>query len=141
MERSETSPDDFLATLDGDIRSTMSELDGLITVAMPGCSRTLWTGVFWGGTEQRIIGYGDLVQTRSKGPDVEWFMVGLARQKKHYSLYVNAVEDGAYLLHQYADRLGNVKIGSANVSFASSEALDHAALTELLERAHFLAAG
>lgn len=138
MERSPVSPEDYLATLDGEVGTTMSVLDALIIAAMPGCARSLWTGVFWGGSEQTILGYGDLRQPRPKGPDVEWFKVGLARQKRHYSLYVNAVENGAYLVQAYAGRLGRARVGSANVAFTSLDALDLAALNELLGRANSL---
>lgn len=136
MERSQQTPDDYLATLDGQVGADMAALDKLIIEAMPSASRTLWTGVFWGGTDQAIIGYGDLLQPRPKGPDVEWFVVGLARQKRHYSLYVNAVEDGAYLLHKYQDRLGKVKVGSANLSFTSLAAIDQHELSEMLRHAY-----
>ena len=54
----------------------LTELDALLAAAFAGRSRLLWTGVFWGGSEQEIIGYGDLVQSRPRGPDVEWFVVG-----------------------------------------------------------------
>lgn len=138
MERSQIHPDDYLASLGAEIAATMKAADLLIREAMPGASRSLWTGVFWGGTEQTIIGYGDLRQPRPKGPDVDWFQVGLARQKRDYSVYVNAVEDGAYLVQSYADRLGRAKVGSANISFTSLAGVDHAVLTELLRRAHDL---
>lgn len=136
MERSERPVDDFIASLDDDIRITMEQVDEAIVGAMPGRRRVLWEGVFWGGTEQAIIGYGDIVQPRSKGEEVEWFIVGLARQKKHYSLYVNAAEDGGYLLRKYEDRLGKVKTGSANVNFTRLENLDLDALAELCAHAH-----
>jgi hypothetical protein len=89
----------------------------------------------WGGTQQRIIGYGSHRYVNRSGKDVEWFVIGLARQKQHLSLYVNAVEDGAYLVQGYADRLGRVKVGSANVTFRRLADLDLAVLRELLDRA------
>jgi hypothetical protein len=64
--------------------------------------------------------------------------VGLARQSRTFSLYVNAVEDGAYLLSRYADRLGKVKVGSASISVAAIDDLDLRSLRELLTRAHEL---
>lgn len=120
---------------------TLTALDADIRTAMPGCSRQVWTGRFWGGTDQQIVGYGDLVQPRPRGPGVEWFVVGLARQRRHYSLYVNAVEDGRYLGQHYAERLGRVRAGSASLGFGSREALDLAVLDEMLRHAHRLTAG
>lgn len=139
MRISDTTPEEFLSSLDdADVRRHMHSLDHLISGVFAGRSRRVWEGVFWGGTEQRIIGYGDIVQPRPRGGDVEWFAVGLARQSKHYSIYVNAVEDRAYLLAQYAGRLGKAKIGSASLTFTDPAVLDHAALVELLERAEAL---
>ena len=143
MERVDTDPDDFLeAFADESVRTTMQRLDQIIRAALPGRNRTLWEGVFWGGTDQSILGYGDIVQPRPKGETVEWFLVGLARQKDSYSLYVNAVEDGAYIGQGYADRLraagvakSRVKIGSASIGFGSLDDVDVEVLAELLGRA------
>lgn len=131
MERSSISPESYLAGLVGDVAETMSAVDATLQAAMPGRIRTVWDGVFWGGTEQTIIGYGDIVQRRPRGADVEWFMIGLARQKQHYSLYVNAVEDGAYLGQAYADRLGKVKAGSASLTFTHLDRIDLDVLAQL----------
>ena len=103
---------------------------------MPGRRRALFVGTFWGGTDQQIIGYGHIVQSRPKGEEVHWFLVGLARQKDHYSIYVNAVDEGKYLGQQYAGRLGKVKLGSASIGFKRLEDLDLDGLEELMQRAH-----
>jgi hypothetical protein len=138
MHQVDASPDEYLATLADDVRPDMERLDALIAAAMPGRSRVLWEGVFWGGTEQRIIGYGDLVQPRPRGADVRWFVVGLARQKAVSSVYVNAAAGKRYLLSEYADRLGRVKTGSAVINIRSVADLDQPAFTELVARANEL---
>lgn len=138
MERSATGPDEFLASLDDDVRSSMEQLDELVVASMPGRARVLWEGVFWGGSEQSIIGYGEVVQRRSNGDAVEWFAVGLARQSSYYSLYVNAVEDGEYLGRRFADRLGEVKLGAASIGIKQLDDVDLEVLAELLRRAHEL---
>ena len=135
MERVDTDPSDYINSLDQQDRSVMLTLDGLITDAMPQRSRVLWHGVFWGGSEQTIIGYGDIRQTRPRSDDVEWFLVGLAKQKNYYSLYVNAATDGKYLGQRYADRLGNVKLGSASIGFRNLDAVNLEVLAELLAEA------
>ena len=139
MEITDTDPDDHIASFDDPtLAETMRSLDALITAALEGRQRVLWEGVFWGGSEQTIIGYGHISQPRPKGDDVDWFLIGLARQKRTYSIYVNAAEDGSYLAHRYADRLGKVKLGAANISFRHHDDIDRATLTELCERAHEL---
>ena len=103
---------------------------------MPGATRWLWVGTFWGGTDQSIIGYGDIVQPRPRGADVAWFAVGLARQQRHLRLYANAVDDRRYLGQVYADRLGKVRVGAASISFRRAEDLDVDGLRTMLEHAH-----
>lgn len=48
----------------------MIAVDRVLVRAMPGASRRLWVGTFWGGTQQEIIGYGDVVQPRPRGDGV-----------------------------------------------------------------------
>ncbi len=146
MERVDTDPEEFIASFDDPAqRDTMAELDRIIRVAMPDRSRTLWQGKMWGGTDQSIIGYGDIVQERPRGDDVEWFLVGLARQKTNYSLYVNAVKDGRYIGQVNEERLrlagvakSRVKIGAASIGFRSLDDVAVDVLSELLARADAL---
>ncbi|MDJ0925769.1 MAG: DUF1801 domain-containing protein [Acidimicrobiia bacterium] len=135
MDIVDTDPSEYIGTLDDEDREVMSMLDKLITDAMPTRRRVLWHGVFWGGSEQTIVGYGDIRQPRPRGDDVEWFLVGLAKQKSYYSLYVNAVADGKYLGQRYADRLGKVNLGSASIGIRDLDAVNLDVLTELLTEA------
>ena len=134
----DTGPDAYLASLPDEHRDTLRSIDRAICRALPDRQRVLWQGVFWGGTHQSIIGYGHIDQTRSSGETVEWFLVGLARQKRNYSIYVNAAADNAYLAHSYADRLGKVKLGAASIGFRRLEDLDLKVLIELVTKADCL---
>jgi hypothetical protein len=78
MEIVKTDPTNYISSLDEPDRTVMLTVDRLIGDAMPNRRRALWQGVFWGGTEQAIIGYGDIRQPRPRGEDVEWFLVGLS---------------------------------------------------------------
>ena len=139
MHKVGSDPDEFFrAAFDDDVKTGMVRLDALIREALPGRERSLWEGKFWGGTDQQIVGYGDIVQPRPRGETVEWFLVGLARQARHFSVYVNAVDDGAYLLDQYRDRLGSVKTGAASIAITSLDKVDLDALGEMFRRAHEL---
>jgi hypothetical protein len=136
MHISDVDVDTHLAGItDAGVAETMRSLDELITAAMPDRRRALYVGKFWGGTDQEIIGYGHIVQLRPKGEEVHWFLVGLARQKDHFSLYVNAVEDGKYLGQQYKGRLGKVKLGSASIGFRGLDDLDLDVIEEMVQRA------
>src|SRR5262245_3931987 len=136
MEKTRRSVDLFLRGVPEPDRAAVVAIDRVLVDAMPGVSRRLWVGTFWGGTHQEIVGYGDVTQTGSDGREVAWFRIGLARQAKHLSLYVNAVEDGEDLAPRYAARLGKVKVGSASITFRRLEDLDLGTLRELATRAY-----
>ncbi|MCA0293703.1 MAG: DUF1801 domain-containing protein [Actinobacteria bacterium] len=133
MERTGEDVDLFIAGCGQP--EAMARLDALVREALPDAGRVLWRGDFWGGGEQAIIGYGDLRQQRPRGKTVEWFLVGLALQKRHFSLYVNAVRDGRYLGQAYGASLGKVRVGSAAITFASPDSLDAAEVREMLAEA------
>ena len=135
MERVESSPDDYIASQDPDIRAVLDALHTLIKTALPGRDSCMWEGVFWGGSEQKIIGYGHYSYQRSDKKRVEWFTVGLARQKNYFSLYVNAVEGKKYLAEIYGPRLGKVKTGKSSISFRNLSDVNLDVLSEMIEHA------
>lgn len=138
MRISEKSVDSWLESLDDPRAEDIRALDSMISQEFAGDARVLWAGKFWGGTDQTIIGYGDLYQPRPKGDPVHWFVVGLALQKSNISIYVNAVKDGAYLGKAYGDRLGKVKLGSASIGFKSLADIDFNELRAMLKEAKSL---
>jgi hypothetical protein len=133
MEKVKKSPDKHIDSLPEGQREDVRALDKQISKIFAGQSRVLWEGVFWGGSEQSIIGYGDFNYKRSAKETVEWFMVGLAAQKNYISLYINAAEDGQYISKKYGDKLGKVKIGSSSVSFKKLEDVNIKELLKLVE--------
>ncbi|MFJ4026798.1 hypothetical protein ACIPWF_05780 [Paenarthrobacter sp. NPDC089989] len=137
MERSNVDVDDFLALPSSP--PALSQLDALIREELAGLERVLWEGPMWGGTEQRIIGYGAISQPRPKGEAVDWFLVGLAAQSRHLSIYVNAAGEGGYLVQSWASELGDVKVGAAAITFKDPSRLHEEALRRLLRRARELA--
>ena len=48
----------------------------------------------------------------------------------------NAVSDGTYLGHKYADRLGRVKVGAASIGVRKLDDLHLDALAAMLTEAH-----
>jgi hypothetical protein len=138
MQRSDTDPDDFIASLPDGAREDVAALDAAIAASMAGHERVLWEGVMWGGTEQRIIGYGAQRYINRSGTQVDWFLIGLARQKDHLSLYVNAADERGYLGKTFAPRLGKVKAGSASLTFKRTADLDITVLREMITRARDL---
>lgn len=135
MERTGVDVDTFLSGLPDARRDEMRTLDALITKHRGPRERELWQGVFWGGTEQSIIGYARIEQPRPKNPPVEWFLIGLALQQKHLSLYVNAASEGAYLTKKYAGRLGSATVGAAAVTIARLDTVDLDGLEAMIAEA------
>ena len=135
MERVETSPEDYIASQEPEIKTVLDELHTLIKTALPDQDYCMWEGVFWGGSEQQIIGYGNFAYVRSDKKKVEWFLVGLARQKNYFSVYINAVEGKKYLAEIYKSRLGKVKTGKSSISFRNLEDVNLDVLSEMIEHA------
>jgi hypothetical protein len=135
MERSSRTPDEHIASLADGVREDVATLDAVVADEMAGLERSLWEGVFWGGSQQAIIGYGAYHYRGRSGADGDWFIVGLAAQKNHLSLYVNAVGDGQSLVKVYAPRLGRVRAGSANLQFKRAADVDLDVLREMVRRA------
>lgn len=138
MERTAENVDDWLAAQSGPRADDLRVLDGRISAEFDGLERVIWAGTMWGGTEQTIIGYGAISQPRPRGASVEWFLVGLAVQKRHLSVYVNAAEGREYLVQQRAGELGRVKVGAAAVTFGAVTDLDLDAFGAMLRRAREL---
>ena len=134
MQKTKTNPNDYIASLTEDKREDINKLDELISKVMAGKSRVMWEGVFWSGSEQKIIGYGDLTYINSKKENVEWFMVGLTLQKNYISVYVNAVNKKLNLV-EYKDKLGKVKVGRSSIGFNSLSDINIEVLEELIKKA------
>jgi hypothetical protein len=138
MQVSDRPVSKWLASLDDPRAEDVRALDALIAEVFAGDTRVMWEGVFWGGTEQSIIDYGNLEQARPRGETVHWFVAGLALQKSGISVYVNAVKDGQYLGRWYGMRLGKVKIGSASIGFKRLTDLDIAEFIAMIREARQL---
>ena len=135
MEISATSVDQYLAELDGQLAADMRTLDAAISAELPDEPRDLYVGKFWGGSDQEIIGYGRFSYERSDKKRVDWFLVGLARQKNYYSIYVSAVEGSEYIAEKYGKSLGKVKVGKSNISFNAIDDIDLEKLATLVAKA------
>ena len=135
MKPVESSPNDYIASQEPDVRQVLDVIHTLIKKALPGQDCALWEGVFWGGSQQQIIGYGNYSYLRSDKTRVEWFIVGLARQKNYFSVYVNAVDDGQYLTERYGPRLGKVKTGKSSITFRNLADVNLDVLSEIVEHA------
>jgi hypothetical protein len=133
MKKVSLNVNEYLDSLPEEFANEMRLLHVNIAGHMKNIESAIWQGVFWGGSDQTIIGYGDLIYQRPSKENVEWFVVGLARQKNYYSVYINASEDGQYILKKYADKLGKVKVGSGSLSFTRLEDVNMEELMNLVD--------
>jgi hypothetical protein len=136
MKTTNTDIDTYLSSLPDEVREDMTALDKKISAIFKGKTRKLWVGTFWGGSEQKIIGYGDLTMINSKKETVEWFMVGLALQKNYISVYNCAKEDNTYAVRKHADKLGKVKTGASSMSFKKFEDVNQDEFWKITELAN-----
>ncbi len=115
----------------GPREAELRRADALVRAAAPGIDRQL---VPVGS--QRMLGYGLMpYRPRSARETTTWPLIALAAQKRHLSLYVSAVVDGAYLAEQRADRLGKVSCGRSCVRFVSLDTVDVDELSALVRDA------
>jgi hypothetical protein len=131
MQRTATPPEDFLDTLPEGRRDEMRAMDAAIAPVFAGQERELWEGVFYGGTQQRILGYGLYRYHGRSGAEGEWFVVGIAVQKDHLTLYVTGTQDGESLIKRLGPRLGKAKLGSGTATFRRLADVDLAVVVEM----------
>lgn len=132
------NPDDYINSLPEDSRNDMKELDKMIVSTMPGVKRVMWEGKFWGGSDQRIIGYGELIFIGSNKKEVPWFTVGLAQQKDYITVFVNAVQNKVYLAEKYKKEIGKAKVGKSSISFKKLSDINFTKLTAIIKEAYNL---
>jgi hypothetical protein len=126
-------PDDIAAWFAAadDREPELRRVDELITAAAPDIDRQL---VPLGATA--MLGYG-LMPYRPRSAKVTTMvpLISLALQKRHLSVYVSAVVDGAYLAESRADRLGKVSCGKSCIRFTSLDRVDTDELAALVRDA------
>jgi hypothetical protein len=109
----------------------LRRVDALITAAAPGIDRQLVPA-----GSGRMLGYGLMpYRPRSAKETTMTPLISLAAQKRHLSLYVCAVVDGAYLVEARADRLGRVSCGKSCIRFSSPDQVDAAELSAVVRDA------
>ena len=115
----------------GDRAEDLRRVDALVQAAAPGIDRQL---VPMGNGA--MLGYGLMpYRPRSAKETTTVPLISLAAQKRHLSLYVCAVVDGAYLAESRAGQLGKVSCGKSCIRFTSLDRVDTVALDQLVRDA------
>jgi hypothetical protein len=128
-----SKPGDYIASLPEDRRKTIRTLHTAIRKAAPGLAPAVMSGM-----GSPLIGYGRFHYKYASGREGDWFTIGLCARKNYYSLYLCAVEDGAYLAEKNASKLGNVKVGRGCITFRKLEDLKLPVAMKLVKRAQKL---
>ena len=115
----------------GPREGALRSVDALVMAAARGIDRQL---VPMGSGQ--VLGYGLMpYRPRSAKETTQWPLIALAAQKRHLSLYVCAVVDGAYLAESRAGQLGRVSCGRSCIRFTSLDRVDTVALDQLVRDA------
>lgn len=137
MQTTERKVADYIKSLDAPDRPVIQTLVDMTQRIMPRLKPGLWEGKFWGGYDNSIIGFGKFL-IKGKTREVEWFLIGITKQKNYFSVYVTATEGKDYLSKVYGKKLGKVKIGSSSISFTRLEDLNLDVWEEMLTKAYDL---
>jgi hypothetical protein len=131
MAKALPTVDEFLAALPADRRDTMTKLHKAIRKAVPRLAPTIMTGM----GPSPIIGYGKYRYRSASGREGDWFLIGLAAGKSHYSLHICVGGKDGYLVEQNAAKLGKVKTGRSCINFKRLEDLKLDAVLGLVKLA------
>jgi uncharacterized protein YdhG (YjbR/CyaY superfamily) len=121
-----TTPEQYIASLPPERRTAVQTLHEAICRTAPELAPSL---------AHRFLSYGTYHYKYASGREGDWFIVGLASQKQHLSLYLSAAEPDGYLAEQNRQRLGKVSVGRSCVRFKKLEDLNLPVAMELVARA------
>ena len=120
------TPQQYIDELQGERKDDIVALDAMIRKRAPDLDPHMRSG---------MLGYGTYPYRYASGKEGEWFVIGLANQKRYISLYVCAADDQGYLAERFADRLPKADIGKSCVRFKRLEDLDADVVAEMIEEA------
>lgn len=114
----------------GEREADLRALDAMICKSAPHLKPVLG-----GGMSGKMLGYGEQkYKTKSAKEAIDWPIVMLAAQKNYMSLYVCAVQDGAYVAELYEKRLGKVSCGKSCIRFKNIQDLNLEVIHEMLAK-------
>jgi uncharacterized protein YdhG (YjbR/CyaY superfamily) len=117
------SPDEYIARLEEPRREQVATLHDLITKTVPNLEPHIQSG---------MIGYGSYHYTYKSGREGDWFVVGLASQKRYISLYVSATDGDEYVAEKYRSRLPKADIGKSCIRIKKLDNVDLDVLAEII---------
>lgn len=105
----------------------LKQLDVLIKKNAPSLKPTVISG---------MLGYGKYSYKSKSGSEGEWFVIGLARQKNYFSLYIcSTTKEGKYLAEGYKKELPKASIGKSCIRFKRLSDVDEKVLAKIIRKA------
>lgn len=80
-------------------------------------------------------GYGSFKYKNYKKEIIDWPVVAIASQKNYISVYVCAVDKGAYLAEKYKNDLGKVSVGRSCIRFKNLSDVNLKTLEKIIKLA------
>jgi hypothetical protein len=122
---------------DPDRTADLKHLHALMCKAAPALKRHFHAGTPAGeaGMRMNLIGYGQFNYAIKSGKMASWPVIGLALQKNYISVYVAVTRGGKPLVPFYAGKLGELRMGGNNFSFARFADLKAPAVASLFAEA------
>ncbi len=121
-----STPEEYIEAIAEPRRSQIVEMDAMIREAAPDLTPHVGAG---------MLAYGSYHYRYESGREGDWFVLGLASNKRAISLYVTAGDGERHLVEEYADRLGSVSVGRSCIRFKRVEDLDRDVVVELIREA------
>lgn len=111
----------------------LEQLHAVMGNAAPSLKRHFHAGTPAGeaGMRMNMIGYGQFRYAIKSGKTAVWPVIGVALQKNYISVYVAVTRGGKPLVSCYAGRLGELRAGGNNFSFAAFSDLNTAIVAAL----------
>lgn len=115
----------------------LEQLHAVMRKAAPSLKRHFHAGTPAGeaGMRMTMIGYGQFRYAIKSGKSTPWPVIGVALQKNYISVYVAVTRGGKPLVSCYAGKLGELRSGANNFSFARFDDLKTAAASALFAEA------
>lgn len=116
----------YLGGLPPERRAEVEQFDALVRVVVPELDPGYTPG---------FLGYGPYHYRYASGREGDTYIVSIASQKAHLSLYIAAADDEGYVAERYRDRFPKALVGRGCIRFKRLGDLDPEALAELLREA------
>jgi hypothetical protein len=122
---------------DPDRTADLAQLHAAMRKAAPSLKRHFHAGTPAGeaGMRMTMIGYGAFRYAIKSGKTTSWPVIGVALQKNYISVYVAVTRGGKPLVPCYAGKLGELRMGGNNFSFAAFGDLNTPAVAALFAEA------